>query len=90
MPAWPAGRKPYLFVKLEGSMTQHQAIMDYIDEFGSITPIQAFADLGITKLSTRVGELICLGVDIEKTEVKAKNRYGEPTRYMKYSFPKKN
>ena len=39
-------------------MTQHQRILQYIDDFGSITPMEAFQDLGITKLATRVSELI--------------------------------
>ena len=70
------------------SMTQHQAILNYINDFGSITPMEAFSDLGITKLATRIGEIRRSGVDIEKTEVKGTNRYGEATRYMRYSFPK--
>lgn len=71
-------------------MTQHQAIARYIEDFGSITPMQAFSDLGITKLSTRVGEMIVLGYPIEKEIVHSKNRYGENTHYMKYSFPREN
>ena len=66
-------------------MSQHERIMKYIDDFGSITPMQAFLDLGITKLSTRIGEIISRGGRISKTMVSAKNRYGEPVRYMKYS-----
>lgn len=67
-------------------MTQHDRILQYIRDFGSITPMQAFMDLGITKLSTRVGEMIRWGVPIEKEMIKAKNRYGEPVSYMRYSW----
>lgn len=38
-------------------MTQRDQILEYINEFGSVTPIQAFADLGITKLATRISEM---------------------------------
>ena len=38
-------------------MTQREAIIDYITKFGSITPMEAFADLGITKLATRISEM---------------------------------
>ena len=38
-------------------MTQCEQIMDYLHQFGSITPMEAFADLGITKLATRVSEM---------------------------------
>jgi len=65
-------------------MTQHQRILQYIDDFGSITPMEAFQDLGITKLATRVSELIRDGVLIEKQQVSGKNRYGDTTHYMRY------
>ena len=35
-------------------MTQREQILLYLHTFGSITPMEAFADLGITKLATRV------------------------------------
>ena len=65
-------------------MNQRQRILSYIDDFGSITPMQAFSDLGITKLATRISELIREGIEIEKVEEHGVNRYGEKTRYMKY------
>ena len=65
-------------------MTQHERILDFIDRHGSITPMDAFLDLGITKLATRVSELIRGGVRIEKTQKSGKNRFGEPVRYMEY------
>lgn len=67
-------------------MTQHERIMDYMKCFGSITPMDAFVDLGITKLSTRVGEMIRAGVPIAKQTESAKNRYGEKTYYTRYSL----
>ena len=65
-------------------MTQKERILRYMDDFGSITPFQAFADLGITKLSTRVGELVRSGVEISREEKRGVNRYGEPTHWMEY------
>ena len=65
-------------------MTQHQQIAKYLDEFGSITPMQAFSDLGITKLATRIGEMIRGGQRISKELVTGRNRYGEKTVYMRY------
>lgn len=65
-------------------MKQHEKILGFIDEFGSITPMEAFADLGITKLSTRIGELARAGVKFDKEMVTGENRYGEPVRYMRY------
>lgn len=64
---------------------QHERILQYLDEFGSITPMEAFSDLGITKLSTRIGEMIRKGVKIEKTMEVSKNRFGEKVSYMRYT-----
>lgn len=67
-------------------MNQRERILAYIDEFGSITPMEAFADLGITKLATRVSELDALGVKLHKEWEVGRNRYGKPVRYMRYSM----
>lgn len=65
-------------------MTQGERILDYIDRFGSISPMEAFSDLGITKLATRISEMTQNGIQFEKTMEERKNRYGETTRYMRY------
>lgn len=67
-------------------MTQREAILQYIEEFGSITPIQAFADLGITKLATRISEMRKDGMTFRIETVSTKNRYGKSVNYAKYSF----
>lgn len=68
-------------------MTQNERILSYIKEFGSITPMEAFRDLGITKLSTRVSDMSRNhGIEFEKTYTKGKNRFGEPIYYMRYSL----
>ena len=65
-------------------MTQHERILDYIDRFGSITPMEAFMDLGIKKLATRIGEISRNGHKIEKHVEHAKNRFGQNVHYMRY------
>ena len=67
-------------------MTQREAIIEYITEFGSITPMQAFADLGITKLATRISEMRKDGMDFKIEMVSTKNRYGKSVSFAKYSF----
>ena len=67
-------------------MTQREAILEYIKEFGSITPYQAFADLGITKLATRISEMRKDGMRFKIETVSVKNRYGKTVSYAKYSF----
>ena len=67
-------------------MTQREQIIEYITEFGSITPMQAFADLGITKLATRISEMRKDGMDFKIEMVSVKNRYGKSVSYAQYSF----
>lgn len=65
-------------------MTQKTIIIDFINRFGSITPLQAVYELGITKLATRVSELRRDGVEVKDVDVKTKNRYGKRIQYKKY------
>ena len=65
-------------------MTQGERILIYLDEFDSITPLDAFRDLGITKLATRISELRQEGYQFEQKYEKSKNRFGEPVHFMRY------
>jgi hypothetical protein len=69
--------------------TQRQLILKYIQDFGSITPMDAFFDLGITKLATRISEMRRDGMHFKIESVKSTNRYGKTVRFAKYSFPTK-
>lgn len=71
-------------------MTQRELIHNYIEQFGSITPMQAFADLGITKLATRISEMRKDGEHFKVETVKAKNRFGKTVCYAKYSMEDNN
>ena len=66
------------------AVTHHQRIYDYMSRVGSISPMEAFADLGETKLSTRIGEMKRRGIEIEGREEVGKNRFGQEVRYMRY------
>lgn len=65
---------------------QYKRIEEYIDKHGSITQVDASRDLGISKLSTRIGEMIKLGYQIKKEDEKGENRFGEPCHYKRYSW----
>lgn len=67
-------------------MTQHERILQYIKEFGSISPMEAYGDLGITKLATRISEMRADGMEFDQRIEKRKNRYGEKVRFMRYWF----
>lgn len=67
-------------------MTQKERIVDYLTTQGDISPYEAFLYLGITKLATRVSELIRDGYPIAKRMVTERNRWGENVCYMRYSW----
>ena len=64
--------------------TQYDRILDYMKEHGSITPMEAFSELGITRLAARVHELERKGFVIDREMEESKNRYGGKSRYMRY------
>ena len=67
-------------------MTQNEKILAYIDNFGSITTMEAFTELGITRLASRIHDLTEEGHEFDKEMVSGKNRFGEPVHYMRYSL----
>ena len=72
-------------------MTQKQAIYDYMLTHDSITPMDAFLELGCTKLATQISTMIREdGAKIKKERVTIKNRYGSHTTFMKYSLEVEN
>jgi hypothetical protein len=64
--------------------TQAERVLDYINEFGSITQIDALRDIGCMRLASRISDLRKQGVDIiSKTEA-VNNRYGEKCYIKRY------
>lgn len=69
-------------------MTQREQILDYISTFGSISPMEAFFDLGITKLATRISEMKKQGYEFETITEKSVNRLGKNVYFTRYKFRK--
>lgn len=67
-------------------MTQKELIIKYIKDFGSITSYQAYIDLGITQLATRIKELKEQGYNFNTEWISKKNRYGKPVAFKKYKL----
>ena len=67
-------------------MTQGEKIIAYIKEFGSITAFDAYTDLGIMRLASRIHDLTEQGYVFKRETVKSKNRYGETIHYTRYSL----
>ena len=65
-------------------VNQRELILKYIADFGYITSYQAYADLGVTQLATRISELKERGYQFRTEDVRTTNRYGKPSHYYKY------
>lgn len=66
--------------------TQNQRIIEYIEQFGSITQLDALRDLGVMRLASRISDLRRNGVKIASTTEAVENRYGEKCHIKRYSF----
>lgn len=66
--------------------TQSERIIEYLKEFGSITWIEAFRDLGIARLGARIFDLKRDGYKIIAEIEASKNRFGEPIHYARYKL----
>lgn len=69
-------------------MNQKQRVVKYIQDFGSITALDAMRDLGIQQLGARIDGLQKDGYTFKKEWEQSKNRYGEPVNFKRYSFAK--
>ena len=66
-------------------MNQHDRIMEYMKKHGSISQREASVELGICYLTTRISEMRSSGIDITDYWTEEKNRFGEMTRFKRYS-----
>ena len=71
-------------------MTQAERVMEYISEFGSISSMEAFRDLGITRLAARIADLENDGVHFNRKREMVVNRYGEKVYFTRYSIGEQN
>jgi hypothetical protein len=69
-------------------LSQNDIVLDYLNRNGSITSMQAFDGLGITRLSARIHDLRCMGYNIKSESVKVPTRRGETT-VAKYTLVRK-
>lgn len=66
--------------------TQCNRILNFMRQYGSINTNEAFADLGITRLASRIHDLKGQGYNIISETKTRKNRYGETVHYSVYSL----
>lgn len=73
--------------KLVLSKSQER-VYKYMQRYGYITTLQAFEDLGETRLSARIFELKKKGVKIVSENIVKSNRFNEPRIVAKYKVAK--
>ena len=66
--------------------TQANRVLAYIEEHGSITQFEAFTELGIMRLASRISDLRRIGVQIESKTEKVENKFGETCHVKRYSL----
>lgn len=67
-------------------LTQCQRVQRHLEDYGSITSLEAMQDYGIMRRASRISDLKKAGVPIIKEMVKGENRYGEATSYARYTL----
>ena len=65
-------------------VTQGMKILKYMQDYGSITPVEAFWDLGVMRLGARIYDLEQEGIRIVHERETATNRMGEKVSYSRY------
>ena len=65
-------------------MTQCEMILRYMEECGSITPLDALREFGCMRLASRICDLKRDGVKIHKERETQVNRYGKNVSFARY------
>lgn len=65
-------------------LTQCERIIRHLNDFGSITSLEAITEYGIYRLASRITDLKKQGYIFTVETGKGKNRYGEPTHFAIY------
>lgn len=71
-------------------MTQCEKVLEYMKEFGSITPLEAIQDIGCMRLASRIADLKDQGHPIGRRIKTSKNRYGKSVSFAEYYLIKED
>lgn len=67
-------------------MTQTERILRHLNDYGSITALDALREYGCMRLGARIWDLKHQGHDIKTTFETAENRYGKNVSYARYTI----
>lgn len=68
-------------------MNQKERVIDYLNQGNTITTLDAFRKLGITRISAVIYDLKKEGYKLITERVTVKNRYGEKCSVCRWSLP---
>jgi|TARA_R110001632_G_scaffold109103_2_gene219250 hypothetical protein len=69
-------------------LNQKQKVMRHLNNYGSITPLDAFRDYGIMRLAAVIFNLKEDGKNIESEMISSSNRFGEKVNFSEYKLNK--
>ena len=67
----------------KNKITMRDRVYNYMKDFGSITTLEAFRDLGCTRLSEYIRQ-IRLEQEVKDEWVNSKNRYGDKVQFKRF------
>lgn len=67
-------------------MNQIGRMLRHMNDYGSITSLEAMTEYGIMRAPSRIYDIRRLGYSVKKTMETGRNRYGEPMRYARYTL----
>lgn len=70
-------------------LTQCERVLRHLEDFGSITSLEAVNEYGIMRLASRINDLKGMGYPISSERATGKNRYNETTSYSVYRLANK-
>ena len=65
-------------------MTQDQRLLNYLEQYGKVNPLEAWKELGIYRLSAAVLRLRKLGYNIVTNRIDVKNKFNESCHVAEY------
>jgi len=68
-------------------LTQNERVIKYLSEGNKITSLDAWQELGIMRLASRIYDIKRQGVSINKEQITVKNRFGENCTVSQWSMP---
>lgn len=70
-------------------ISQCNRVLQHLQAYGSITPLEAMQEYGIMRLGARIYDLKKMGYSIDSSRETGENRYGESISYARYSLAEK-